>query len=70
LAKQAKKPARAKKIKDLDPKAKGKGVRGGYTNLGKHASNVGTHAGNVVENVGEAINNTGKRFNRAMNPSP
>lgn len=43
------KPARAKKVKDLDPKAKGKGVKGGWSGPGKSARKV-------TEAVGKSIN--------------
>jgi hypothetical protein len=55
------KRGKTKKLKDLDPKGRGKGVRGGRTNLN-------THVGNVTKGVGTAINNTGGMVNDALNP--
>jgi hypothetical protein len=58
---QTKRGAGKKKMKDLDPKAKGKGVKGGATSLGTHLGRIGGH-------VGDAVNDTGGAFNNALNP--
>jgi hypothetical protein len=61
-----------KKMKDLDPKAKAKKVKGGYRRPGEWGGIVvnrsGRAVGKTVEGVGDTINATGSAFNRAMNP--
>jgi hypothetical protein len=54
-----------KKVKDLDPKAKAKKVKGGRTNLNRH---IGNTENNVLDAAGNTINRTGGAFNRALNP--
>jgi hypothetical protein len=68
--KQGKASGAKKKMKDLDPKAKGKNVKGGAPKGPvQHAGRIlNRDVSRVTDGVGEAINDTGGAFNRTLNP--
>lgn len=50
---------KTRKLKDLDPKAKGKGVRGGWSGPGKYIGSTGSKVGNSVNKTLDAgVNRT------------
>lgn len=73
MTKQAKKgKGEAKKLKDLDPKGRGKAVKGGRTTIGTQveriASRVGTGVERIGQNVERAGTGAGRGVERRVNP--
>lgn len=75
--KQSKATGAKKKVKDLQPKSRAKGVKGGAPKtIGDHANrlvnrDVGRttdRVGDVINDTGKAVNEVGKAVNRALNP--
>ncbi|HYZ93583.1 MAG TPA: hypothetical protein VFA34_14515 [Actinomycetota bacterium] len=52
---------KSKKMKDLDPKARGKNVKGGRTTIGTQVERIVSRTGRNVERIGQGLE-------RGLNP--
>ncbi len=54
--------AKSKKMKDLDPKARGKSVKGGRTTIATQVDRIVNHR------VGRTVRKIGENLERGLNP--
>lgn len=54
--------AKNKKMKDLDPKARGKNVKGGRTTIGTQVNRI------VNDRIGRTVRQVGENLERGLNP--
>lgn len=54
--------AKNKKMKDLDPKARGKSVKGGRTTIGTQVDRI------VNQRVGRTVGKVGENIERGLSP--
>jgi hypothetical protein len=59
----------AKKLKDLDPKAKGKGVKGGRNYLGRDVNRIMSRdVPRIGDNVEDLTHDVAKAIRKTVNP--
>jgi hypothetical protein len=57
---------KSKKLKDLEPKARAKKVKGGRTGLGTQVERIGTRANTAVTRIGRNVEKTGLAAGRSI----